>query len=403
MKIFVGLDWGSQAHAVCVLDASGKALTQFTIEHSQAGLEQLRQRLGRIAPPEQIQLALERPSGLLVDTLVEAGYTLIPIHPNTVKATRPRYSSAGAKTDRSDALLLADLLRTDAHRFRALTPECDAIKALRACVRTRDDWVATRVELANQLRALLQSFWPGAAAIFADVDSPIALAFLSRYPTPAAAARLGEKRLASFLGQHHYCGRRPVSELLQRLRSAPTGTCGELESEAKGELVSCFASVLGTLLEQLKQLSARIEHEIATLEDGQRLMSFPRIGRINAAQLLAELGSVRNRFPCEQALASEAGVSPVTRQSGKSQAIVFRWACNKRLRLALTTFADNSRHGSPWAAGVYSRARARGIDHPHAIRVLARAWIRVLWRTWIDRQAYDPTKHRNAVPLLTPA
>jgi transposase len=400
MTTYVGLDWGSQEHAVCVLDAHGERLAQFTIAHNLGGLAQLRQRLGKIAPPEQIRLAIERPSGLLVDTLLHSGYTLVPIHPNKVKATRPRYSSAAAKTDRSDALLLADLLRTDEHRFRALTPESDALKALRALVRTRDDLIATRVELANQLRSLLESFWPGAAAIFADIDSPIGLAFLTRYPTPGSAAHLGEKRLASFLAQQHYCGRRPVSELLTRLRSAPQGLCGALECEAKGELVRCLATVLTSLVEQLRQLSSRIEHEVAALEDGQHLMSFPRIGRINAAQLLAELGSVRARFPSESALACEAGVSPVTRQSGKSRAVVFRWACNKRLRFALTTFADNSRHASPWAAGVYSKARVRGIDHPHAIRVLARAWVRVLWRTWTDHQPYDPAKHRNAASLL---
>lgn len=403
MTIYVGLDWGSQEHAVCVLDLHGTRLTELTLTHNQAGLTHLRQCLERIAPPEQIRLAIERPSGLLVDTLVEAGYTVVPIHPNVVKATRPRYSSAAAKTDRSDAFLLADLLRTDEPRFRALTPESDEIKALRAWVRARDDLIRTRLALANQLRTLLESFWPGAAGIFADIDSPIALAFLTRYPTPGCAERLGEKRLASFLAQHRYSGRRSAHELLTRLRSAPQGLCGALEREAKGELVRCLACILAELLGQLHQLNSRIEHEIATLEDGQRLMSFPRIGRINAAQLLAELGSVRARFPCEAALACEAGVSPVTRQSGKSHAVVFRWACNKRLRLALTIFADNSRHASPWAAAIYSRARARGIDHPHATRILARAWVRVLWKTWTDHQSYEPTKHRAAAPLLAAA
>jgi transposase len=403
MTIYVGLDWGSQQHAVCALNAQGERLKQFMVSHSQAGLSELSRRLGQLAAPCEIHLALERPSGLLVDTLIEFGYTVVPIHPNAVKACRPRYRAAGGKTDQGDAFLLADVLRTDGHRFRPLTPECDAIKALRALVRSRDDLVAQRVSLANQLRALLESFWPGAAKIFADVDSPIALAFLNRYPTPVAAAHLGEKRLASFLAQQHYCGRRPVAELLERLKSAPCGRCGALEVEAKGELVRSLAIVLGSLLEQLNSLSARIEHEVASLEDGQHLMSFPRIGRINAAQVLAELGSVRTRFPSDAILASEAGVSPVTHQSGKSHTVVFRWACNKRLRLAVTTFADNSRHASPWAARLYQNARTRGIDHPHAIRILARAWLRVLWRTWSNREPYDPSKHRNAAPLLNAA
>ena len=151
----------------------------------------------------------------MVDTLIEAGYPVVPIHPNVVKATRPRYRSHGAKSDASDAYLLADLLRTDGDRFSPLQPQSDAIRALRALVRGRDDLVATRVQLANQLRSLLDSFWPGAAAIFTEIDSPIALAFVQRYPTPASAARCGEKRLAAFLAQHRYSGRRSPAALLR--------------------------------------------------------------------------------------------------------------------------------------------------------------------------------------------
>ena len=125
-------------------------------------------------------------------------------------------------------------------------------------------------------------------------------------------------------------------------------------------------------------------------------MSFPRAGRVCAAQILAELGDVRARFPSEAQLAAEAGVCPVTHASGKSRAVTFRFACNHRLRQAITCFADNSRHASAWAAEVYRRARARGCDHAHAIRILARAWVRVLWRAWTDRRSYDPTAHRAA-------
>ena len=126
-------------------------------------------------------------------------------------------------------------------------------------------------------------------------------------------------------------------------------------------------------------------------------MSFPRAGRVCAAQIAAELGGVRERFPSAEALAMEAGVAPVTRQSGKSRSVVFRWACNKRLRAAVTCFADNSRRASPWAAALYARARSRGCDHPHAIRVLARAWMRVLWKAWQDRKPYDPAAHKAAL------
>ena len=274
--------------------------------------------------------------------------------------------------------MLADVLRADGHRCRPLRPASAEIRAL---------------------RALPDGFWPGAAAIFADISSPIALAFLRRYPTPDSAARLGTKRLASFLAQHSYRGRRTPAELLARPRAAPNGLASEPEAEAKGELAR--AALLEPLGAEIARLSARIEHAVAELPDGQTVMSFPRAGRICAAvgsmlPTLAELGDVRERFPTEDQLAAEAGVAPVTHASGKSRGVAFRWACNKNLRAAITTFADNSRHASPWAATVCRSARERGCKHPHAIRILARAWVRVLWKAWQDRQTYNPAQHTAA-------
>jgi len=399
MPYFGGLDWGGAGHAVCVVDGAGAVLLSLEIKHDAAGLAELRKRLAKLAPAGDIPIAIERPTGLIVDALVEAGHPVVPIHPNVVKACRPRYRAASGKSDASDAFMLADILRTDGHRFRPLAPCSDEIKALRALVRGRDDLVAERVALANRLRSLLESFWPGAAAIFADIDSPIALAFVQRYPTPESAARLGEKRMKAFLASQSYCGRRPPGDLLARLRAAPTGLAAEAEAEAKGEMVRALAAVLERLVGEIAKLTSRIEHAVAELPDGQIVMSFPRAGRICAAQILAELGDVRERFPTADQLAAEAGASPVTHASGKSRGVVFRWACNHRLRAAIACFADNSRHASPWAADVYRRARGRGCNHPHAIRILARAWIRILWRAWRDGNPYDPALHNAATAL----
>jgi transposase len=399
MSFFVGLDWAATTHAVCVIDEAGTVRWRGTVPHTAAGLAELVQRLTGLGAPATLPVALERPSGLVVDTLLDAGFPVVPIHPNVVKASRPRYSAAGGKSDPGDAYLLADLLRTDGHRFRPLQPLADETRALRALVRGRDDLVAQRVALANQLRALLERFWPGAAAIFAEVDSPIALTFLTRYPTPQSAERLGERRLAQFLRRHAYCGRRSPAELLTRLREAPLGRTGDAETEVSGELVHALVAVLTPLVAQIQQLAAAITAALVQHADGLLVQSFPRSGAVNAAQILAELGDDRARFPTPDQLAAEAGVAPVTHASGKHRGVAFRWACNKRLRQALPTWADNSRHASAWAAAV-SRARARGCDHPHAIRILARAWVRVLWRCWQDHRPYDVTQHRSAHPLV---
>jgi len=400
MSIFVGLDWGGSNHAVCIVDPAGKMLDRFAVAHDRDGLADLIARLSRHGPPGATPIAIERPSGLLVDMLVEAGFIVTPVHPNVVKACRPRYRAVAAKSDPGDAYILADILRTDGHRLTPLTPQSDAIKALKALVRGRDDLVASKLVLANQLRALLESFWPGAAGLFADITSPIALAFLERYPTPDSASRLGEKRMAAFLAQNQYCGRRSAPDLIARLRSAPPGAAGEGEGDAKGELVRALARTLESLVAQIAKLTSRIEHAVAELPEGRIVMSFPRAGKICAAQITAELGDVRDRFQSEDHLAAEAGVAPVTYESGRSRGVAWRWACNKRLRAAVTCFADNSRHASPWAADVYRRARQRGCKHAHAVRILARAWLRILCRAWQDGIPYNPDKHPAARAIL---
>lgn len=395
--VFVGLDWAVQTHAVCVIDAAGSVLDRFEVTHDGNGLAELMRRLTRWS--ERVPIAIERPSGLIVDALVDAGHHVFPIHPNAVKASRPRYRSHGAKSDASDAYLLADLLRTDGHRWRALTQQSDAIRALRALVRSRDDFVGARVAAVNQLTSTLQAFWPGAACIFADVASPIGLAFLRRYPSPCSARRLTEAQLQRFCKAQHYSGRRSAADLLGRLRAAAVGHVGAQTEQAMADVVRANVAVLTTVVARISELTRQIEQFMHALPDGLLMMSFPRAGQICAAQILAELGDVRERFPSADLLAAEAGAVPVTYQSGKTRNVAFRWACNHRLRQAVTCLADNSRHANEWARNVYQAARARGCDHPHAIRILARAWLRVIWRAWTNRVHYDPDLHGSLKKL----
>jgi transposase len=404
MTLYAGLDWASAEHAVCVINDAGEIIDRLKIQHTAAGLTKLVRALERHGKRSgtPVAVAIERPSGLVVDSLVDADVPVVPIHPNVVKATRSRYGSSHAKSDPGDAYLLADLLRTDGHRFRALRPLSDALRALRSMSRTRDALVANRVQHANRLRSLLEAFWPGAAILFRDVDSLISLAFLRKYPAPGDAAHLGIKRMASFLKAQRYSGNRSPEQLLNSLRQAPIGLAGEAEEQSRRMQVLSMVHVLLALVDQIRTLTSRIEHDIEQLPVGRTMMSFPRAGRINAAQVVAELGDDLSRFVDADHLAAEAGVAPVTRASGKHRATFCRFACNKRLRTSIVRWADNSRLESDWAAHVYKRARARGCDHPHAVRVLARAWCRVLWRVWQDGDTYDVDRHAAAKALLPP-
>lgn len=404
MPYVAGLDWASMEHALCVIDSAGREQGRFKIPHTASGLAELERILGGLGAPAELPVAIERPSGLVVEFLLEKGHPVVAIHPNVVKAARPRYGAALAKSDAGDAYLLADLLRTDGHRFPPLRPPSDATKALRLLVRARDDLVSTRVDLSNRLRALLESSWPGALAVFDDIVCPSALAFYARYPTPKKAETLTARRLDQFLRRHFCGGCPPASELLDRIRSAPIAPTGNLEGEASGGAVLALVAILQQTVAEVRRLEHAVEAALATHPDGPIVTSFPAAGKMNAAQILAELGDERARFPSDDQLAAEAGAAPVTRASGKHRAVVFRVACNKRLRQAVMTFAHNSRLRNAWAAAVYKKARGRGCRHSHAIRILARAWIRVLWRCWQNRRPYDPALHRAAaaLPAATP-
>ena len=396
---YVGVDWAAATHAVCVLDPAGKRVAAFTIEHSAAGLTALTARLARLGAAESIPVGIERPDGRVVDTLLEAGHPIVPVKPNAIKAWRDGEVLSGAKSDAGDAEVIAEYLRLRQHRLSLVAPYSAQTKALRTVVRTRGDLVQTRVATTNQLAALLDQHWPGAKAIFADIASPIALEFLTRYPTARHAQRLGAKRLTTFCASHGYSGRRTGEQLLTRLRAAPAGVTDATLCAAVRDAVLALVSVLRAITTAGKDLDRSVTATLGEHPDSEIFTSLPRSGQINAAQMLAEWGDTRQAYDGPDAVAALAGVTPVTKESGKHRAVHFRWACNKRFRVAVTTFADNSRRASPWAAKVYTDARTRGHDHPHAIRILARAWIRIIWRCWTDQIPYDPARHGNAVRL----
>ena len=389
-----GIDWAKDEHALCVVDGAGHKIFERRFAHDERGIERF---CGTLVELGVGRVAIERPEGVLVERVLDAGITVVAIHPNQLKASRPRFRASGhrSKSDSFDAFCLAELARTDHHRFRALVPDSDQTKALKVLTRAREDLVGTRVALANQLRAELEASWPGAALLFSEIDSSISLAFLERYPSPIEAARLGEKRLEDFLAKNRYCGAKSASELLERIRKAPRGRAGQAELEARREAVLALVGTLKVLVERIKHLEQRIARAVRAHPDGQIFLSLfvsPK-STLTAASLVAHIGDQRGRYPTNEALAAAAGMSPVAVESGKRKVAVFRRACDKRLRKALATLAESTRHHNGWAKDIYLRARARGCDHAHAIRILGRAWVRVIFRMWQDGLPYDPARH----------
>jgi transposase len=392
-----GIDWARDDHAVAVIDIDARPVYRGVIEHSAKGLQDLISVLRRTGVDE---VAIERPDGPVVDALLEAGITVVVVNPNQVKNLRSRYGSAGNKDDRFDAFVLADTLRTDRGRLRPLTPDTAATVALRALCRARKDLVIHRVRVANQLRAHLNRVYPAPIGLFDALDSPISLRFLTRFDCQDRLDWLTPKRLSTWLSSVGYQGRTDATVLHARLSARPRGL-----TEADGALyvgiTTALVATLTNLVSQITQLSAQIAAQLAVHADAHIFTSLPRSGTIRAARLLAEIGDCRGRFPSPDSLACLAGVAPSTRQSGKMRSVGFRWACDKQLRDAVCDFANDSRHANPWAAALYNRARARGHDHPHATRILARAWLHIIWHCWQTNSPYQPTRHRALQTLLT--
>jgi transposase len=396
---YAGVDWASEEHAVCVVDERGRIVEGRRYRHNEPGIRALCARLLRL---RVTLVALERPDGLLIERLLDAGLAVVAVHPNQVKAMRPRFSVAGGKSDSFDSFVLAELARTDSHRFRVLEPDSDQTKALRAMTRARDGLVHTRVGLANQLRDQLATFWPGASKVFWSVDSQIALAFLKRYPTPGDARGLGEQRLQVFLKRHGYPGRKPARELLARLREGAEGRADELETQARRQVVLALVSALEPVVQRISELTIEIRHALQAHPDGAtfRSLFIAQDSWLCAATMIAEIGDCRQRYPSYRALAADGGQCPVAIESGKSKHAQFRWACDHRLRQAFCTLADASRRHNPWAADIYQRARARGASHTHATRILGRAWSQIIWRLWHDHDTYNPNQHTALQRLI---
>ncbi|HST85432.1 MAG TPA: IS110 family transposase [Kineosporiaceae bacterium] len=395
-RICAGIDWAKDDHAVCIVGPEGEALERFTVRHDAAGLRTLIRRLLKAGVED---VGIERPDGPVIDVLLQTDLTVLVIPPSQLKNLRSRYGSAGNKDDRFDAYVLGDVVRTDRRRLRPLVRDSLQTTALRSLVRARRDLVHHRIGLANQLRAHLQIVFPAATALFADIDSQISLTFLERFTTQPQADWLSTKRLGSWLRSVSYSGGTAPEILHAKLTAAPRGLSGE-HADVHASTTLAYVAALRVVSTQIQTLAARIGDQLAVHPDGHIFTSLPRSGTVRAARLLAEIGDARGRFPTADSLTCLAGVAPSTRQSGKVKAVTFRWAVDKQLRDAVTDFAGDSRHANPWAADLYQRAIARGHDHPHAVRILARAWLHIIWRAWQDGLDYDPTRHRALQTLL---
>jgi transposase len=378
-----------------VIDGDGEVVERVMVAHDKAGIARL---ITLLTDYGVAGAGIERSDGPLVTALLAAGLTVFVIPPSQVKSLRGRYGSAGNKDDRFDAFVLADVVRTDRRRLVPLVADGQDTQALRALVRARQDLLGHRLAVANQLRAHLLSVAPGVIGLFAELDALVSRAFIAEFGSQDQIDQLSEATLAPWLKARHYHVK-PAQVLLDRLHAAAPGIRGPA-GQALAAVTQAYLAALNTVIEQIEVLEAEIAAALAAHPDAAIFTSLPRAGTVRAAWLLAEIGDCRGRFPTAAALAGLAGVTPSTRQSGNTRIVAFRWAVDKHLRNAVCNFAGDSRLANPWAADLYQQARARGKKHNHAVRILARAWITVIWKCWTTNTPYNPAEHRALQTLL---
>lgn len=394
-EVFVGVDWGGSHHQLCAVSQTGQRLRQVRLGHDVAGLQQLDAELTRLG--SCLPVSVERSEGLLVEHLQTRGHRVFAVNPRIAARARERYRVASSKDDVFDAYVLADTLRHEHARWRVLPVASPALAELRALARDRDRLLESQQRVEAQLRAILDAYHPAPAALFSSIDRDITLAFIANYPTPQAASRIGQQRMAAFCRRQSYRGRVDPAVLTQRLKDhLLTGAEGTVAGKSHSALV--FAELLGLLNGQLDDYDDALEAALAKHPDAGIFTSFPGVGLITASTLLAEIGEDRSYYPEVGMLLAEAGLAPVTRSSGRSHRVRFRYAANTRLREACMWWAYNSLKTSPWAREAYDQARARKQPHHRALRGLGARWMRILWRAWTDGVPYDQDRHLKTPP-----
>ncbi|MGI5291989.1 IS110 family transposase [Nonomuraea polychroma] len=393
--VFAGIDWGGSFHQLCIVDAVGQTLLQRRIQHDVAGLAELDALLTRWP---RIKIAVERGEGLLVEHLQQHNLPIYCVSPKISARARERYRLSATKSDAFDAFVLADTLRHEHAHWRTLPVVSSLTAELAAVTRDRERIIESQRAVESQLRAILDAYHPAPLHLFSSLDRDITLAFITDYPTPAQARRVGLARMETFCRRHGYSGRVSPEHLVERIRphllSASSGT-----TAGKQFTATLFAEQLRLLNAQIRACDKRIAELLDAHPDAAIFRSFPGIGPITAAVLISEMGDDRTHYPHPGVLLAEAGLSPVTRASGRMRQVRFRYAANSRMRHAIDWWAFTSTREVDWARQAYEDGRARGQGKYRALRGLGSRWVRVLWRCSTDHVLYDPDKHLSAKPV----
>lgn len=393
MSVYMGIDWSEKKHDLAILDEAGKVIAQVVIPHLKIGFRQLDETREALAVSvDDCLVGMETAHNVLIDYLWGQGYYCVYVVPPTVvKSSRGRYGNSGAKSDKMDARLLADILRTDRRRLQPWRPDSLLTRQIRANVGLVGYLTRSIRRTSERLRANLLRYYPGALEMFGGLEAQVTLSFLLEYNTPQAMANLTYEQFLTFISGRHYPRRSIPKQYAITQRPYP---------EASLETVAVYAHettyLAGQLLELVRRkraLKRELDKQFQQHPDAPIFTSLPGAGELLAPSLLAKFGDDRERFPTASSVQALAGTCPVTDQSGKKRVVKFRYSCDKAFRQIVQQWARSSLRRSAWAPVYWEQVLARVGHENDAYRRLANRWLAIAWKLWQTRQPYDEGYH----------
>ena len=394
MKVYIGIDWSEKKHNVCWLNAAGAVIREGIIPHSPEGFLQLVKICQQLeVGAGEAVIGLETAHNLLIDYLLESQLgTIYVLPPNLVKSNQGRFAQSGAKDDRRDAQLIAEILRTDPGRLHAWQPDHLLTRQIRARVQMLYLLNSTIRQYTSYLRSVLLRYYPAALEVFSSLDQPVTLAFLQCFPTPSASRSLSFEQFTHFLQEHHHTKRQAWPLAFQRLQiDYPIVNQATLDLYATQTLV--LVDTLRHLLEQKRANRLALLHDFKQHPDAPLYQSLPGAGDLLAPALLAKLGDDRGHFPSPAVLQAVAGTCLVTKRSGRAKSVHFRRACDHAFRHIVQQWAVAALKHNPVAQAYFYQVRPHCRSDNAAYRRLANRLLAVLWRLWQDHKLYDAAFH----------
>ena len=393
MRLFVGDDWAEDHHDVELMDAAGRVLARRRLPEGVAGMARLHeltgQQLGEDGEDAEVVIGIETDRGPWVGALVAAGYVVYGVNPLQASRYRERLGVSGAKSDRGDAHMLADMVRTDSHQLRTVAGDSPDAVAVKVVARTHKTLIWERTRQVQRLRHQLREYYPAALAAFEDLDAPDALELLAKAPDPARAAKLTRAQVSAALKRarrRDITGR--ATAILAALRGAQLGQPPAVTAAYTATVRSLIAVII-VLNEQVKTLQGQVEADFGRHPDAEIYLSQPGLGPVLGARVLGEFGDDPDRYISGKARKNYAATSPITRASGKKKVVAARFIRNDRLTDALMAQAMSALGASPGARGLYDAERASGTEHNAAPRKLANRLVGILHGCLKTRTLYD--------------